>query len=351
MSKNPATDQLHGDSSIESPAEFLECRPPAIEVEAIPECPVCNGLNYSTFAEGYDYELLTCANRWRFVQCNACAHVWLNPRPAIAALPIIYPKHYYAYNYAKEISRIAVKAKELLDRGKMRGIISALPRAPQSYLDIGCGDGRFLRLMEKLGVPREKTYGLELDERVIEPLRKQGYQAFCERVEDCAHIPENSIDLMTMFHVIEHVDHPATVMRQAARWLAPGGIFAIETPNLDSLDARLFHKTYWGGYHIPRHWNLFQAGTLSRLFKECGLEVVATRYQTGHSFWMYSLHHWFRYAGRPMPRVARWFDPIKSLPFLAAFTGFDKLRAALGFKTSTVLMLAMKPAETMVRPK
>lgn len=339
------SDETHPERpAIALPEEFRRVGAPMVAEEPVPQCPVCEGGSHHPYAEGYDYELMTCANRWRFVQCDACRHVWLHPRPAIAELSTIYPPHYYAYNYAAKISPIAVKAKQWLDRGKMRGIVGALGRPPRSYLDIGCGDGRFLKSMEALGVPKESNYGLELDERVVAPLREQGFQAFCERVEDCQRIPEGSLDLITMFHVIEHVDDPASVVRQAARWLAPGGIFAVETPNIDSLDARLFHETYWGGYHIPRHWNLFAADTLARLFSDQGLQPVATRYQTGHSFWMYSFHHSLRYGATPRPLMAKWFDPVGGfLPFLAGFTGFDKVRAALGAKTSAILMLARKP--------
>jgi hypothetical protein len=118
--------------------------------------------------------------------------------------------------------------------------------------------------------------------------------------------------------------------------------FIVETPNLDSFDARLFHDTYWGGYHIPRHWNLFRAETLRKLFEDCGLKVIQTRYGTGHSFWMYSFHHWLRFRARPRKKLAAWFNPFKGLPFLAAFTAFDKARAAAGCKTSAILTLATK---------
>jgi hypothetical protein len=49
--------------------------------------------------------------------------------------------------------------------------------------------------------------------------------------------------------------------------------------------------------------------------------VAYHRLQTGHSFWMCSLHHWLRYGARPSPRLARWFDPLHGLPFLIGFTG------------------------------
>jgi 2-polyprenyl-3-methyl-5-hydroxy-6-metoxy-1,4-benzoquinol methylase len=327
--------------------EFRRRRSPLIATESVPACPVCGASQYSDYAAGFDYELQTCRNRWQFVQCSGCGHVWLNPRPAVTELGVIYPPTYYAYNYSG-INPIARHAKALLDRRKMTKILRSCGRRPHTYLDIGCGDGRFLRVLEKLGVPRSGLYGLELDKGVVKRLQDEGYpDVFCERVEDASEIPEKGIDLITMFHVIEHVDNPATVVRRISSWLSSEGIFALETPNLDSLDARLFHRTYWGGYHIPRHWNLFTPSTIARLLTDAGMEVIATIFQTGHSFWMYSLHHSVRYEGSSRPGLGKWFDPVKSLAGVATFTGIDLLRGALGAKTSAMLVIARKSASTI----
>jgi SAM-dependent methyltransferase len=324
------------------PEEFLRRGSPKISTEEVPVCPVCGARDFAQFAVGFDYELLTCANPWRFVQCGACRHVWLNPRPAVAELGVVYPPTYYAYNY-ETINPVARKAKEMLDRNKIAKIVRYCPQVPKSYLDVGCGDGRFLRVMEQLGVPRAGLYGLELDKRVVERLREQGYGGvYCERAEEVSSFPEGGIDLVTMFHVIEHVDNPGTVIGRVRRWLSPGGVFALETPNLDSMDARIFQRTYWGGYHFPRHWNLFTPASISRLLTDNGLEVMATIFQTGHSFWMYSLHHAVRYEGKSRPRLGAWFDPMKSLVGLAGFTAFDLARAAVGAKTSAMLMICRK---------
>ena len=148
-----------------------------------------------------------------------------------------------------------------------------------------------------------------------------------------------------MFHVIEHVADPVLILRRIRDWLSADGVLALETPNLDSLDARLFRKSWWGGYHFPRHWVLFDLASLRVALERAGLEVMAVRYQTGHSFWLYSFHHLLRYNRRlPMPRLARLFDPLRSKVFLILFTGLDIARRGLGMKTSAMLVMARRKA-------
>lgn len=325
-----------------APDEFLKSNSPLIASQDVPACPVCGSPQFSNFAVGFDYELLTCRNEWQFVQCSECRHVWLNPRPTSSELGTIYPSTYYAYNYSK-INPIARRAKEWLDHRKISKIMRLCASPPRTYLDIGCGDGRFLRTIERLGVNRNRLYGLELDDAVVRRLRDEGYTGVLrERVEESASIPDGEIDLATMFHVIEHVDDPGAVIRRISRWLSPQGILALETPNLESWDARLFHDRYWGGYHIPRHWNLFTPATISRLLSQNGLQVLATIYQTGHSFWMYSLHHLIRYHEGSRPRMARLFDPMTSVFGVGFFTAFDLTRKACGARTSAMLVVCQK---------
>src|SRR5688572_24781395 len=82
---------------------------PKIPVEPVANCPTCGATARAFFARGHDYELETCRNEWYFWQCDDCATVWLDPRPAVAALNIIYPPHYYAYTMSDTVSPIALK--------------------------------------------------------------------------------------------------------------------------------------------------------------------------------------------------------------------------------------------------
>jgi SAM-dependent methyltransferase len=333
------------------PREFENAEIPVIPTDPIGRCIVCGSREFDLVAEGYDYELRTCRNRWTFMECRKCRHLQLDPRPCPATLPIIYPPHYYSYDMEKSINAVALAGKAMLDRQKFAGILKLFGRTPTSYLDIGCGDMRYLRVLQRAGVAPAKLYGLELDDRVVEKATQEGFSVFNERVETATSIPIGSIDLATMFHVIEHVADPALVLAKIRTWLRPGGVLVIETPNVASLDAELFRKRYWGGYHIPRHWHLFRPSNLQRLLEQHGFAVEAVRYQTGHSFWLFSIHHWLRYNRvTPSPLLARLFDPARSLPLLVLATAFDKLRAALGFRTSAMMFVARLQAGPSERP-
>ena len=305
-------------------------------------CSICSGSEFNFYTSGYDYEMETCSNKWIFKKCTRCAHVQLDPRPAPSTLNTIYPKHYYSYGITKKLNPIALFGKNILDRFKINRILNILNIQLGNYLDIGCGDGRYLRSVQLIAnLSRSNIYGLELNPEVVNELCDEGFGVFCEKVETCNEILNNSISLATMFHVIEHVDNPVAVVKKISGWLVPGGVLAIETPNLDSMDAKLFKDKYWGGYHFPRHWHLFDEKTLSNLLRREGIEPILISYQTGHSFWMYSFHHLIKYKLR-YPKISKIFDPLQALLPLIFFTGFDKIRSLIGIKTSSILIVGRK---------
>ena len=306
-------------------------------------CPICNSPHHKYFSSGKDYELETITDRFLFVKCDVCSHVWLNPRPSSNLLPIIYPSSYYSYNMSNTLNPLILKGKDLLDHLKMRSIL-AVTKNIFKYLDIGCGDGRYMKSVRNAtGLPKESIIGIELDEKPVEKLRKEGYLASNIRVEDITanFIPNDSISLITMFHVIEHVEDPVHYLKKIYNLLHSEGIFAVETPNLDSLDATIFKRSFWGGYHFPRHWHLFTSSGLINVLNDIGFKIESVQYKTGHSFWLYSFHHLLKYKLR-LELFAKLFDPMKSKFFLVVFTIFDIIRAKLGFKTSAVLVICKK---------
>src|SRR5262249_5046890 len=123
MSRRSAPDRLAGSAEIAPtddagnvalPLEFAGTALPELRTTSVGVCPLCGGTDARAFAEGFDYELETCRNRWHFVECDSCSHVRLDPRPAIESLGAIYPRHYYAYNLETRVHPLALKGKAWL---------------------------------------------------------------------------------------------------------------------------------------------------------------------------------------------------------------------------------------------
>jgi 2-polyprenyl-3-methyl-5-hydroxy-6-metoxy-1,4-benzoquinol methylase len=305
-------------------------------------CGLCGSDKHRPYATSQDYEYGTCRNSWTFVECLECRTVYLNPRPAPDTLSTIYPANYYAYNYDQRINAVARWAKERLDRRMLAWVVQQLGRPLRSYCDVGCGNGRYLEAMARSGVPRDRIYGVELDDTVVARLCAAGFRVECATIETARTLPDGGLDLMTLFSVLEHVSEPRAILGRAAALLAPGGLFVAEVPNLRSLNGRLFRDRYWGGYHTPRHWNLFTIEALTAAAERVGLRVKTFRRTTGHAFWLYSLHHYLRYE-RQWDRLGKMLHPATCLPGVAVATAVDLVRARLGGETDNMLVVIERP--------
>jgi SAM-dependent methyltransferase len=307
-------------------------------------CGVCGSDDRVPYASGKDYEYQTSEDTFQIVKCQVCGNLYLNPRPVREELARIYPPNYYAYNYDTSINPIALKAKEFLDRRKVKTWLKYVEtdRSTLNFLDVGCGNGRYLKMLHRLGVPKSQLYGIEMSQGAIDSLQTEGYKGYYGRLEDIENeLPENTFDLIVLLQVIEHVEHPRTTVQSLSRLLRPGGVLVLETPNTQSLDANLFRRGYWGGYHFPRHWNLFDRPTLTRLVTEANLQVKDIQFLPSPAFWILSCHHAIGDKWQK-PQLANWFDPLQNLALLGLFTGFDLVLAKLGFATSNIQFVAVK---------
>jgi len=312
-------------------------------IDTIPSrgCVACGGQSWREVGKSQDYEYATCSNVWTFRACQQCGHVQMDPLPAPETLGIIYPGNYYSYQMEKSVHPIARWAKHRLDRAKFSWIIGGTQSPVARYLDVGCGDGRYLEMMIAQGMKPDHAHGVELDAHAVQAARAKGLNVAQSRIEDARGLEQGSFDLITMFHVIEHVARPDQVISRLHGLLRVGGLLALETPNFDCVDARWSAKRFWGAYHTPRHWHLFTAASLQQLLRSHGFTIERQRFQTGHAFLLWTLHHWLKY-GKERSRLAEWCHPLQNVPLLALATSFDMLRILLGYKTSAVLVVARR---------
>ena len=88
-------------------------------------------------------------------------------------------------------------------------------------------------------------------------------------------MPDASFDLITMWHVLEHVDDLKWQMEQLKRLIRPNGRIVIALPNYKSYDAA-YYKEYWAAYDVPRHLNHFNKKTLTNIFSSSNLYLSKT---------------------------------------------------------------------------
>lgn len=130
----------------------------------------------------------------------------------------------------------------------------------KTILDIGCGTGDFLVGAKKVGW---KTLGLEPNYKACEIAKSKGVSI----VENLDLLESNSIDIITMWHVLEHVPDLNSQIIAIKRVLKKDGILLVAVPNYKSYDAK-YYKSFWAAYDVPRHLWHFSQTSVKLLFEK-----------------------------------------------------------------------------------
>ncbi len=137
-------------------------------------------------------------------------------------------------------------------------------------LDFGCGFGGFLKLVSN----SEKKYGIELEDVPREVINREGICCFSS-IEDAEANMEEKADVITLFHVLEHLKDPIDILKRLRKMKKPGGRIIIEVPNADDAllslyDCKEFADfTYWSP-----HLYLFTNETLRAVAEKAGLNRI-----------------------------------------------------------------------------
>lgn len=200
------------------------------------------------------------------LRCPSCSLVWLRDVPDQEEMAFHYGAGYHqAITSAGEtgIDKRWNFARERVLESKEGGVL----------LDIGCSSGGFLRSIKS---PDWKLYGVEMSGSQAQRAEKMsGAKIFVGSILD-APFSSSSFDVITGFHVLEHVYQPKEVIRKAWEWLKPGGILYLQVPNIEALDARIF-RSYWYGLELPRHIFHFSVVSLRRILAVCEFDEVYIR--------------------------------------------------------------------------
>ena len=289
-------------------------------------CCVCGHDDAMPVGVGEDFEYRSSPDQFLAMRCQDCGLVYLKLRPAMSELPRIYPPDYHAFDFSGERYGLPHRVRRRLEARRLLRWCRDLP--PQArILDVGCGDGFHMQLLRQFGGREWTVEGVDASPWAVRTGRARGLTIHLGTVQDVG-LPPESYDLALLIATIEHVDDPLAVLRAVAGLLRPGGRALIVTDNTDTPSFRLFAGRHWGGYHFPRHWNLFNRRNLSRLARQAGFDVHHMSTILSPVNWTYSVHNALVDWSAPRWLVNRF--TLASPGSLAVFTVLDWFHVLAG---------------------
>jgi SAM-dependent methyltransferase len=294
-------------------------------------CFLCGALESEPVWSTRDRALAVPGRYW-VVRCLACGFLYQRPRVRDDHLAECYPDHYPRHQepapripFKGSAARVTAVRRalatglgytafqdaraSLLTRVRARLLERRLRwdcppwRDGGRYLDVGCGSGGALGVAGALGWL--VVAGIEVDRDAAAKARRFSEQLHAGDVLS-APFGASSFDVITAFHVLEHVPDPVAVVRRMLGWLAPGGLAIVEVPNAGGLGASLFGSA-WSGLELPRHLCQFTPESLRRAVEEAGGRVIWCWHQAKPRYYLWSLDHWLRDRGWDrLARAAAW---------------------------------------------
>lgn len=251
-------------------------------------CPVCNSVNFKPFLVCKDNTVSR--ETFNIVECISCGFKFTNPRPEEDKLGDYYKSEEYVShsNTNKGLINSAYQMVRKYTLLKKLQLISKFYKTGK-ILDIGCGTGEFLKTFKDA---KWQTLGIEPSPDV----RKMAIENYGLDVREEAEINNleaSSFDVITMWHVLEHVPNLSDRMEDLKRLIKPNGIIIIAVPNCTSLDAKIY-KENWAAYDVPRHLYHFSPKDIETVFKNHELKVFRILPMIFDSFYVSMLSEKYR---------------------------------------------------------
>lgn len=225
-------------------------------------CRVCGGSAHRRLESG-DFNRRLAETRFTYFECTTCGSLALASLPA--DLERFYPTDYYQLPSSREeLARVAEHERyklEIVQRFVAKGRL----------MEVGPAVGGFAYLAKEAGFMVETV---EMDARCCRFLREVA-RVGAIHSSDARSVLERSrhLDVIALWHVVEHLPDPMETLQAAAKALAPGGILVVAAPNPQALQLAVF-GTYWAHLDAPRHLQLIPARYLRQTAAAWGMRAV-----------------------------------------------------------------------------
>lgn len=277
------------------------------------KCPVCHSNKISHVLSAKDYTVS--GELFQVWHCENCQLRFTQDIPQESEIGRYYQaEEYISHSNTSKglVNRLYQIVRNITLKSKKNLIEKLSGKSSGNILDIGCGTGEFLGTMKTAGW---QTLGLEPDEGARQQAAKnQGVAA--KPSEDLFQLEDNQYDVITMWHVLEHVHQLDEYLKKIHSLLKENGVLVIAVPNYQSSDADKYQE-FWAAYDVPRHLyhfsphamdhlinrHSFKVDSLNRMpFDAFYVSMLSEKYKTGKvrlvSAFFSGLGSWFQNLSR-----------------------------------------------------
>jgi 2-polyprenyl-3-methyl-5-hydroxy-6-metoxy-1,4-benzoquinol methylase len=259
-------------------------------MEQLNQCPSCEHPHFSHFLAAKDHTVSH--DTFEIVQCAACQLLFTNPRPEAKEAG----KYYQSENYISHsntqkglINQLYHYVRNITLRQKTSWI-EKYKQGEKMLLDIGCGNGHFLHAAKNKDW---KVTGMELDSETAKRASELVEQIIYPSLKE---IPdENQFNVISMWHVLEHVYELEDYFLFFKQHLLPTGQLLLALPNHLSHDAQIYQE-HWAAYDVPRHIYHFNPQSLETLAQKHGFKIVKSKGQVFDSFYISLLSNEYKFG-------------------------------------------------------
>ena len=256
-------------------------------------CPLCKSENITKRFACKD--MFATGEMFDIVECHECGLVFTQGVPDEKEIGRYYesPAYISHSNTNKGLVNKAYHlARSIMLRRKVRLINKLTLLKSGKLLDYGAGTGYFAQAMTNAGW---EVTAIEKSEQA----RKLAMNEFGLEIkpeEHLAAMENKSIDVITMWHVMEHIQNPDRMWKEIYRILDDTGIAVIAVPNCKSYDAQEY-KEHWAAYDVPRHLWHFTPGTIMRWGEKHGFILERQMTMPFDGFYISMLSEGYRGTG------------------------------------------------------
>lgn len=257
----------------------------------IVNCPICKKTesNYYISTNALMHE----SNNEVFIfnVCNNCEAVFLTNPVTPERLDHYYTDNYLPYRgpaaWGKYSSFVANSQKKT-DSNRVNFVKKYLKKNNANnvnVLDVGCGNPSFLELLQQNS--KVNCTGIDFSDSGWKGKNYPNIDLKKVAIED--YITDKQFDVITLWHYLEHDYNPSQTIEILYHRLKQGGKLIIEVPDYISISAKI-QKSYWQGWHSPRHISLLTKKSFALLFQKDKWEITKhLRYGTLDAFTLWWL--------------------------------------------------------------